>query len=151
MNYFEFEHRKLLNNIHRCPEGHFHAYDKNDYRVELSAEKIVELTKKLSGCEIRYNVMKAAYEDLKKRVNKYPEDGITVFPLKEDMFESFLGLNCEGYHLIAHAGRRFIQFLPPSMIVPITVTTQIEQLEDIASYENDWLLNPLKFRTRGEG
>jgi len=146
LSYSEFENRKLLNNIHGCPEGHFHAYDKNDYRVELSAEEIVELTKKLRDCKIQYENMKSAYEILEKRVNKVPEEGVTIFPLEEDMFECFVGLKCEGYQFIAHAGRRFAQFLPPNMKIPITVTTQIKQLKDIATYENDWLSNPIEFR-----
>ena len=111
-------------------------------------DKVKELEKKLGDCETQRNNWKLAYEDLKKRINKYPKAGITVLPLGKDVFESFLGINCEGYHLIAHAGKRFIQFLPPNMEVPITITTQIEQITDIARYEDDWLINPIKFRKK---
>ena len=69
---------------------------------------------------------------------------IAIYPDGDDLFVSYLGKGCEGWAIIAHGGQRFIQVLPPNMKHPITITTQIERLEDQATYKNDWLINPIK-------
>jgi hypothetical protein len=72
---------------------------------------------------------------------------ITIIPEGEDKFKAVLSKDCEGWFLIAHAGSRFIQVLPPGMKHPITITTQIKMIGGIPRYENDWLTNPIKFRS----
>ncbi len=83
---------------------------------------------------------------------KYPEENlIEIHPSEGDTFKVVFGRGCVGWHLIAHAGNRFVQFRSPNMTHPITVTTQIEELEDIPKYENNWLINPINIRSYKKG
>lgn len=95
---------------------------------------------------------------------QYPEgDCIAIYPDGEDTFVAVLGRICEGWTIIGHAEKRFIQVFPPNMRHPITITTQIEALPSIHFREgfhpeedgwshlnvDDWLEERVKFRRRG--
>lgn len=83
----------------------------------------------------------------------YPKgDCIAIYPDGEDTFVACLGEACCEWTVIGHAEKRFIQVFPPNMKHPITITTQIEAIEQrrehIRSAYDGWLENYLKSRKK---
>ena len=78
---------------------------------------------------------------------KYPEGNcIAIYPKGKDEVVIYMGQGCERWHLIAHTGTRFLQLLAPGMDFPITITTQIQRIEGMPTFQDDWLVNEIKLR-----